>query len=187
MINEVIKDLKAVDEVNAVKGIVYTTYPYMPKAIDILESLKSLEVNDYKREAVLKAFEDGDRDYLEAKNSYNWSGNVDHHLQWYVVEVNKRKFIILSFHRYGDVRVNYTNEVVLNYDDIDKDDFHNAIIESDKSGSVEVDGKTYNFYVSALQDYVTVYGQESNDFEVCPDGLTLEDIAKAIKEEKEGK
>jgi hypothetical protein len=179
MINEVIKDLKTVDESSKA---VYKTYDYIVKAVDILEALKPLEVNDYKREAVLKAFEDGDRDYIEAFNSYNWNANIDHHMQWYVVEVNKRKFMILSFHRYGDVRVNYTNQVVLNYDDIDRDDFHNAIIESDKSDSVEVDGKTYNFYVSALQDYVTVYGQESNDFEVCPDGLTLEDITKAIKE-----
>jgi hypothetical protein len=190
MINEVIKDLKAVDEVNATKGYVYMTYPYMPKAIDILESLKSLEVNDYKREAVLKAFEDGDRDYLEAKNSYNWSGNVDHHLQWYVVEVDERKYMILSFHRYGDVRVNYTDEVVLSYDNIDADDFYNAIIESDKHGNVEVNGKAYFFKVSSLHDMVEVFdwssGSSSGDylFTISPDGLTLEDIAKAIKEKE---
>jgi hypothetical protein len=184
VINEVIKDLKAVDESS---NAVYKTYDYIVKAVDVLEALKPLEVNDYKREAILKAFEDGNRDYVEAFNSYNWSGNIDHHMQWYVVEVHNRNYMILSFHRFGDVRGNYTDEVVLSYDDLDRDDFHNAIIESDKSGSVEVDGKTYNFYVSALQDYVTVYGQESNDFEVYPDGLTLEDIAKAIKEEKESK
>jgi tRNA(Glu) U13 pseudouridine synthase TruD len=185
MINEVIKDLTAVDEVNAAKGIVYTTYQYMPKAIDILESLRSLEVNDYKREAILKAFEDGNRDYVEAFNSYNWNGNVDHHLQWYVVEVNKRKFIILSFHRYGDVRVNYTNEVVLSYDDIDADDFHNAIIDSDQHDTLEVDGVAYNFLVSAINEGVEVFQDGGNSFTIYPDGLTLEDIAKAIKEKED--
>ena len=157
MINEVIKDLTAIDEVNAAKGIVYTTYPYMPKAIDILESLKSLEVNDYKREAILKAFEDSDRNYVEAFNSYNWNGNVDHDLQWYVVKVNERKYMILSFHRYGDVRVNYTDEVVLNYDDIDADDFLNAIIDSDQHDTLEVDGVAYTFQVSALNEGVEVF------------------------------
>jgi|694.fasta_scaffold145487_2 hypothetical protein len=186
MINEVIKDLTAIDEVNAAKGIVYTTYPYMPKAIDILEALKPLEVNDYKREAILKAFEDSDRDYVEAKNSYNWSGNIDHDMQWYVIEVNERKYMILSFHRYGDVRVNYTNEVVLSYDDIDADDFYNAIIESDKHDTLEVDGVAYNFQVSALNEGVEVFADGGNSFTIYPDGLTLEDIAKAIKE-KEGK
>jgi hypothetical protein len=180
MINEVIKDLTAVDE--RVKDLP----KFMPKAIDILERLKSLEVNDYKREAILKAFEDSDRNYVEAFNSYNWSGNVDHHLQWYVVEVNKRKFIILSFHRYGDVRVNYTNEVVLSYDDIDADDFHNAIIDSDQHDTLEVDGVAYNFLVSAINEGVEVFQDGGNSFTIYPDGLTLEDIAKAIKE-KEGK
>ena len=185
MINEVIKDLKAVDEVNTAKGVVYTIYPYMPKAIDILERLKSIEVNDYKREAILKAFEDSDRDYVEAYNSYNWGGNVDHHLQWYIIEVDERKFMILSFHRYGDVRGNYTDKVVLNYDDFDKDDFYDAIIDSDQHDTLEVDGVTYNFQVSALYDGVEVYQDGGNSFTIHPDGLTLEDIAKAIKE-KEG-
>ena len=183
MINEVIKDLKAVDESS---NAVYKTYDYIVKAVDVLEALKPLEVNDYKREAVLKAFEDGDRNYIEAYNSYNWLGNIDHHMQWYVIEVNGRKYMILSFHRFGDVRCNYTDDIVLDYDDRDRDDFHEAIYNNDKHGVVEVDGKTYNFYVSALQDYVTVSSEDSNDFEVCPDGLTLEDIAKAIKEEKAG-
>jgi hypothetical protein len=185
MINEVIKDLTAVDEVNAAKGIVYTTYPYMPKAIDILEALKPLEVNDFKREAILKAFEDSNRDYVEAKNSYNWNGNVDHDLQWYVVEVNKRKYMILSFHRYGDVRCNYTNEVVLSYDDIDADDFYNAIFESDKHDTLEVDGVAYNFQVSAVNEGVEVFQDGRNSFTIYPDGLTLEDIAKAIKEKED--
>jgi hypothetical protein len=180
MINEVIKDLTAVDE--RVKDLP----KFMPKAIDILERLKSLEVNDYKREAILKAFEDGNRNYVEAFNSYNWSGNIDHDMQWYVVEVNKRKYMILSFHRYGDVRVNYTDEVVLNYDDIDKDDFLNAIIESDQHDTLEVDGVAYTFQVSALNEGVEVFQDGGNSFTIYPDGLTLEDIAKAIKE-KEGK
>jgi hypothetical protein len=187
MINEVIKDLKAVDEVNAAKGIVYTTYPYMPKAIDILESLKSLEVNDYKREAILKAFEDEESDckVIDSRNSYNWSGNVDHHLQWYVIQVYERKYMILSFHRYGDVRGNYTNKVVLNHHDIDEEDFYNAIIESDKHDTLEVDGVAYNFQVSAMNEGVEVFEDGGNSFTIYPDGLTLEDIAKAIKE-KEG-
>jgi len=183
MINEVIKDLKAVDESSTA---VYKTYDYIVKAVEVLEDLKPLEVNDYKREAVLKAFEDGNRNYIEAHNSYNWSGNIDHDMQWYVIKVHNRHYMILSFHRFGDVRCNYTDQVVLNYDDLNRDNFHEAIYDNDKRGSVEVDGITYNFYVSALQDYVTVSSEDSNDFEVCPDGLTIEDIAKAIKEEKAG-
>jgi hypothetical protein len=178
MINEVMKDLKTVDESSKA---VYKTYDYIVKAVDVLEALKPLEVNDYKREAVLKAFEDGDRDYIEAYNSYNWGGNIDHHMQWYVVKVHNRNYMILSFHRFGDVRCNYTDEVVLSYDDLDRDDFHEAIYNSDKRGSVEVDGKVYNFEVNAMYDYVTV-SNDLGSIEVCPDGLTLEDITKAIKE-----
>lgn len=177
-----IKDLKAIDEVNAAKGVIYTTYPYMPKAIDILESLKGLEVNDYERDEVLKAFEDNDRDYIEAHNSYNLNANIDHDMQWYIVEVKERKYMILSFHRFGDVRVNYTDEVVLNYDDIDRDDFYDAIIDNDMHDTVEVDGVAYNFQVSAINEGVEVFADGCNSFTIYPDGLTLEDIVKAIKE-----
>jgi hypothetical protein len=183
MINEVIKDLKTVDESSKA---VYKTYDYIVKAIDILEALKPLEVNDYVSERVLKAFEsdnDNDIEVLDSANSYNWGANIDHHMQWHVVKFNNRKYVVMSFHRYGDVRCNYTDRFVLSYlDDNDVNDFGEAIYNNDKRGSVEVDGITYNFYVSALQDYVTVSSEDSNDFEVYPDGLTLEDITKAIKE-----
>jgi hypothetical protein len=179
MINEVIKDLKAVDESSTA---VYKSYDYIVKAIDILEALKPLEVNDYKREAILKAFEDGDRDYVEAYNSYNWNANIDHHMQWYIVKVHNRNYMILSFHRFGDVRCNYTDEVVLSYDDLDRDDFDEALYNSYKDGGVEVDGKDYTFEVSCMYDNVRVIDKDGNDFDIYPDGLTLEDIVKAIKE-----
>lgn len=183
MINEVIKDLKAVDESS---NAVYKTYDYIVKAVDVLEALKPLEVNDYKREAVLKAFEDSDGDYVEAYNSYNWSGNIDHHMQWYVVKVHNRNYMILSFHRFGDVRCNYTDQVVLNYDDLDREDFDEVLYNSYKDGNIEVDGKAYTFEVSCMQDNVRVIDKDGNDFDIYPDGLTLEYIAKAIKEEKAG-
>ena len=181
MINEVIKELKAVDE--RVKDLP----TFMPKAIDILEGLKPLEVNDFKREAILNAYdsEESDLKVIKGVNSYNWSGNIDHHMQWYTVEVKGRRFMILSFHLYGDVRGNYSERVVLDFDERhDSEDFHEAIHFASKRGSVEVDGVAYDFEVTAMNDGVEVFTSDYGHyvFTIHPDGLTLEDITKAIKE-----
>mgnify|MGYP003297118972 CR=1 FL=1 len=57
--------------------------------------------------------EDGNLDF---KNTYNWNGNVTHDLSFAFKEWDGMTYVVMRVHRYGDARCNYTDFIVLEYD-----------------------------------------------------------------------
>ena len=119
-----------------------------------------------------------DCDY-KGDNSYNWMGNVSHDfdIKIYNNAIDGGVFVEFKAHRFGDVRGNYTESVILQFDD--ECTFLECIGECDRYESIEVDEKIYNYTVSALSDTYKVTDEEGNY--ICEAYGEEEDIIEAIK------
>ena len=119
-----------------------------------------------------------DCDY-KGDNSYNWSGNVSHDfdIKIYNNAIDDGVFVEFKVHRFGDVRGNYTESVILQFDS--EYAFLECIGECDRYESIEVDGNTYDYTVSALSDTYEVTDEEGNY--LCEAYGEEEDIIEAIK------
>ena len=169
--------------------------------IDILKNLEEYELielydyryNDETEDNILEDCENGD-DIISAMveygyinddcdykgdNSYNWSGNVSHDfdIKIYNNALDDGVFIEFKVHRFGDVRGNYTESVILQFDN--EYTFWECIGECDRYEYIEVDGNTYDYTVSALSDTYEVTDEEGNY--ICEAYGEEEDIIEAIK------
>lgn len=173
--------------------------------IDILKNLEEYEVtelysyrynNETEEDEEIDIFEDcensddiisalveygyinDDCDY-KGDNSYNWSGNVSHDfdIKIYNNAFEDGVFVEFKVHRFGDVRGNYTESVILQFDN--EYSFWQCIGECDRYESIEVDGATYVYTVSALRDTYEVT-DEAGDY-LCEAYGEEEDIIEAIK------
>lgn len=110
-------------------------------AIDLVEALKPYEVNFkalYKVDFDDVVYDDAQGYYEEidlditSDNSYNWNGQVV--FNYNKIEVIDRygiehKYITVKFHRYGDVRGNYTDYMVL---DMSLDEFYEVLADASR-------------------------------------------------------
>ena len=168
--------------------------------LDIMESLveyeQELEVEEYDEETEEYEVKEVDTidEYLDfiggvyglrelfSDNSYNWNGRVSNHFDFkvYKDETLGDTYIVFKVYRYGDVRCNYTKECLLKFDYYDE--FLDVITEANKFTNVEVDGKEYDLYVSALYDGYEVYDTESGRNIIYTCETDKESIIKEIRE-----
>ena len=143
---------------------------------DILEDCENSD--DIISALVEYGYINDDCDY-KGNNSYNWSGNVSHDfdIKIYNNALYNGVFVEFKVHRYGDVRGNYTESVILQFDN--EYDFWECIGDCDRYESIEVDEKTYDYTVSALSDTYEVTDEEGNY--ICEAYGEEEDIIEAIK------
>lgn len=122
-------------------------------AIDLVEALKPYEINFkalYKVDFEDVVYEDAQGNYdsikldITSNNSYNWNAQVV--FDFNEIEVIDRygiehKYITVKFHRYGDVRGNYTDYMVL---DMSLDEFYEVLQEaSSVYCDIEYKGNVY--------------------------------------------
>ena len=168
--------------------------------LDIMESLveyeQELEVEEYDEETEEHEVKEVDTidEYLDfigevyglkelfSDNSYNWNGRISNHFDFKVYKDATQGdiYIVFKVHRYGDVRCNYTKECLLKFNSYEQ--FLEKIEESNKFVTVEVDGKEYDLYVSALYDGYEVYDTESGRNIIYTCETDKESIIKEIKE-----
>jgi hypothetical protein len=155
---------------------------FMPRVKTLLNDLMKYETNGVTSDDVVK-FYDEDNDCLEVVkdyNSYNFNAKIDHHLQYYHVKAYGDDFIILSVHRYGDVRGNYTNKAVLK---MTVGQFYEVASETlSVYDSIDIDGVSYNISLNFFNDDIEVESSKGYSFNVYPDGLEEADIITAIKD-----
>ena len=144
--------------------------------INILEECKNSD--DVISILVEYGYITDDCDY-KGDNSYNWSGNVSHDfdIKIYKNAFDDGVFVEFKVHRFGDVRGNYTESVILQFGS--EYTFWECIGECDRYESIEVDGITYDYTVSALSDTYEVTDEEGNY--ICEAYGEEEDIIEAIK------
>lgn len=88
-------------------------------------------------------------------NSYNWSANVSNHFDFQIFESDVETYYVLfKVHRFGDVRANYTEEALLEFNHIDE--FYEVIASCEKV--LHHNGK--HAIISALSDAIEVYNED---------------------------
>lgn len=166
-------------------------------AIDLVEALKPYEINFkalYKVDYDNVVYNDAEGNYelikldITSDNSYNWSAQVVFNFN--EIEVIDRygmehKYITVKFHRYGDVRGNYTDYMVL---DMSLDEFYEVLQEASRVYcNVEYKGDDYEISTDIFKEACVfdIYSDDANmdDYNVCLDIDNLrnrKDIKKAL-------
>ena len=121
-------------------------------------------------------------EYDKADNTYNWSAPLSHHLNWYVFNdlVTGGVFVEIKAHRFGDVRGNYTDAVILHFDSYEA--FIMTFEEVDtKYVEVSVSGEVYDVRVSAWSDSFEVCNADGSY--ICEAyGYDIEEVKECIAE-----
>jgi hypothetical protein len=166
-------------------------------AINLVEALKPYEVNFkalYKVDFDNVVYDDELGNYesidldITSDNSYNWSAQVV--FNYNEIEVIDRydmehKYITVKFHRFGDVRGNYTDYMVL---DMSLDEFYEVLMESSRVYcEIEYKGEYYEISTDIFKESCVfdIYSDGANidDYGVCLDIDNLrnkKDIKKAL-------
>lgn len=123
---------------------------------------------------------------FDVYNTYNNSGSIMHDFSYYTYEMeNGIYYVAIQVHRGGDIRSNYTDFVLLEFDYVEQ--WFEVIEEISREkcrGVREIDGKHYCYDMSIFDEYLQVYCVETQeDFEIC--AYDNESFERAIKE-KEG-
>lgn len=179
--NIIIKDLKHLKG-NTFFGGAYTVDRNERKsrnleigAIDLVEALKPYEINfkalykvdfdDVVYDDIQGNYESIDLD-VTSDNSYNWSAQVV--FNYNEIEVIDRygmehKYVTVKFHRYGDVRGNYTDYMVL---DMSLDYFYEVLMESSRVYcEIEHKGECYGISTNIFKE-ACVFDIYSNDADI---------------------
>ena len=131
-------------------------------AIDLVEALKPYEI-DFKKlykvdfDNVVYDDEHGNYESIDlditSNNSYNWNGQVV--FNYNEIEVIDRygmeyRYITVKFHRYGDVRGNYTDYMVL---DMSLDEFYEVLADASRVYcEIEYRGECYEISTDIFKE-----------------------------------
>ena len=124
-------------------------------------------------------------EYLGGDNTYNHSGSVQNDFQWHTIKLDNDTYIVLlAFHIAGDIRGNYTDYIVLEFDyEIGFEELMNEIsYEYGLTFELEVDGKTYEITPFVFDECVEVYDREVDDYIYGIWGVDDEEVTEQIRE-----
>lgn len=132
--------------------------------IDIVEFIEKFEgyESDISINQLDELYEMGMLKEIQSGNSYNWNGNVSNDFNYFIYENVETGQILVDFkvHRYGDVRGNYTNSIVLEFDD--EYEFLDILLEGRKTVYLKVNDAEYTAEVMATHDMIEIYNDEGD-------------------------
>lgn len=150
--------------------------------LDIIRALAPYEIDFKKLYSVdfdNVIYDDAEGNYISldtnykntANNSYNWSSQVVFNYQQIqvITEDNEHVYIAIKFHRYGDVRGNYTDYMVL---DMNMDEFYEVIMEATMVYTqITIKNVDYEISTDALKEgcLFDIYSDGVDDLDVCLD------------------
>ena len=166
-------------------------------AIDLVEALKPYEINFkalYKVDFDNVVYDDAQGNYelinldITSNNSYNWSAQVV--FNYNEIEVIDRygmehRYMTVKFHRFGDVRGNYTDYMVL---DMSLDEFYEVLMDASRVYcDIEYKGVSYSISTDIFKE-ACVFDIYSGDADIDEYGVYLDidnlrnkkDIKKAL-------
>jgi len=130
--------------------------------VDIVEIIEEFEEyeSDISISQLDEFYEVGILKELKSDNSYNWASNVSNDFNFHIYENVENGKILVEFkvHRYGDVRGNYTNSVVLEFDS--EYDFLEILAEGRKTVYLEINDDEYMVDITATHDMMEIYNEE---------------------------
>lgn len=177
--------------------------------IDILEGLKEYEVDMIIEEPPEEVETEDIEEYFEwlesigyiadvydykADNSYNWLAPVSNHFDFKMYELlhtggtlvdelphTGGTLVEMKVHRYGDVRGNYTETFLLEFDN--DYTFLETISENSKLVTIEVDEENYDVMVNPFSDVMEVmdeYGTLITETCETEKEYIIEEIKEAV-------
>ena len=166
-------------------------------ALDLVEALKPYEVDFkklYKVDFDNVVYDDEQGNYesinldITSNNSYNWSAQVV--FNYNEIEVIDRygmehRYITVKFHRFGDVRGNYTDYMVL---DMSLDEFYEVLADASRVYcDIEYKGVSYSISTDIFKESCVfdIYSADADiaDYDIYLDIDNLrskKDIKKAL-------
>ena len=155
---EQIKDLEALDK----DFLLPEDYIYNVNAIDIIKAWSEYEVDiptgmtaEEFFEYVLKLLGTEDKEFDEFDNSYNWGANITHHFDYKGVWLDRWYFTLVKWHRYGDVRGNYTEYAL--YKTSREESLLWAAREAEYGTDLVIDGVKVNICPTISSEYTEIF------------------------------
>ena len=149
--------------------------------IDVLEALEPYEITESIDELTEGGYIYNDCDY-RGDNSYNWMAPVNHHFNFNIYDNENTAcgvcYIEFKVHRFGDVRGNYTETVVLRFDN--NYEFLEILSECNKYNSIEIDGNNYNVDVNIFADGFEIFDDNGN-YITTVYGYNADEITEEIR------
>ena len=141
---------------------------------NVLELL--YELKDYEIETTEKSI-DWIVEHADNRwNTYNWCANIDHNIDVAEKKINGYTYMAIMVHRYGDVRVNYTDRFLVRFDDETewfelKSRMQYKTINDKYCADIDIMSDVYNVYYWNIGEDVGEFYQ-----------LEVEDLLEAIEE-----
>lgn len=121
-------------------------------------------------------------------NTYNHCGRPQNDFNWETFKINDdRYWVVLMFHIGGDIRANYTDEIVLEfeYDTQFLEVMQDIGCENGLTFDLEVKGKTYEITPFVFDECLEVYDRETDDYIYNIFGINDEEVIRQIEEQIE--
>lgn len=122
-------------------------------------------------------------EYLGGDNTYNHSGNVQNDFQWHTIRLEDDSYIVLlSFHISGDIRANYTDYIVLEFDyDTQFEEIFGGDVSYENCGFIlNIFGLEYSVTPLCFDECVEVYDYQTEENIYGVWGNTDEDVRPSI-------
>ena len=149
--------------------------------IDVLKALEPYEITESIEELTESGYIYNDCDY-KGDNSYNWMAPVNHHFNFNIYDNENTAcgvcYIEFKVHRFGDVRGNYTESVMLEF--MNDYEFYEALSECNKYNTIEIDGINYSVDVNIFSDGFEVFDNNGN-YIATVYGYDADEITEEIK------
>lgn len=125
--------------------------------------------------------------YLGGDNTYNHCGRSQNDFQWHSFKIEDKIIVLLAFHINGDIRANYTDYIVLEfeYDTEFLEVINNISYENDLTFDLKIDSNTYEITPFVFDECLEVYNRITDDYIYNIFGINDEEITKQIKERTE--
>ena len=135
------------------------------------------ELKDYEIETTEKSIDWIVEHSTNRWNTYNWCANIDHNIDVAEMEINGYTYMAIMVHRYGDVRVNYTDRFLVRFDN----EYEWFELESRMQYKSICNGK-YMCDIDIMAECYNVYNFETGEDVGEFYQLEVEDLLEAIEE-----
>lgn len=155
---------------------------FEPYEIGIAQSL--LDTYETPRAYYDSLVSEGKAVYDGGDNTYNFNGRVQNDLDWAQYKVDGNYIVVVTFHVAGDIRGNYTDYAVLEfeYDSQFLEVLNDVSTENGLWFTLEVDGVQYELMPRALDECLEVYNPETEDYIYGIFGINDEEVIEQIRE-----
>lgn len=128
---------------------------------------------------------------ITCDNTFNYMSPIDHDINFYVYECAEldKVFVELDVHKYGDIRSNYTDTVLLEFDSVGE--FEECFYNNENSYkfvSFNLNDKEYYISLNMWSDCKEISDKDGNYlFSSCGTDLQdiIEDVKSKLEEEEE--